>query len=669
MKKLFLLLFVLGVTAFSQNEKIKDILILQDQRNPGKLIQYLKDEDAGIAKRAAIALANIQDTTVIPDLITSLNDTRPDVSIASAFALGQMGKNKNAEEALINKLNNCKDDNINSKILEALGKTGSKNAFNIVLKFLTANENVLSAKLEAIATFAYRNISSPESTDFLIETSKNTTDRIKGECAFALFRSKNPELISKYSGEILALLKNEDTYTKMWTASLIGTQPIEKVFEEPLWACLENSDWKVQVNVLKTLEKYPLSDKHLNFAIKKIDDENEHISLAAIKYFKNAKLSPYLSYSKVFNKLISIIENTGGKYSFRQQGESAITFSGLAIDKNDAIKFIKPLLKSRNTRLKAKAIQALAETGSKEALNILLNTKSSDPLIPTNIIESISKLCSKVKITASQEQKIKNLFEISLKQKDMAVITTTAGVLADSVFKNLIPAKTLINTFNQLKTPDDIEPMTEIIKTLGEFSGNEVIAFLEKALTNDDRILSKESANSLKKITGKSYEDKITANTKAGYSDYDWKYLTSLKDKNIMVIKTERGIIKVRLNPDEAPFTVLSFCKLIDKKFFDGLVFHRVVSNFVIQGGDPRGDGWGGPGYAIRTEIGLTNYKRGSVGVASAGKDTEGCQFFITHSPQLHLNGRYTIFGEVIEGMEIADKIQEGDKIISIDRL
>jgi cyclophilin family peptidyl-prolyl cis-trans isomerase len=114
---------------------------------------------------------------------------------------------------------------------------------------------------------------------------------------------------------------------------------------------------------------------------------------------------------------------------------------------------------------------------------------------------------------------------------------------------------------------------------------------------------------------------------------------------------------------DDAPFTVLNFMKLIKNKFYDGLSFHRVVPDFVAQGGDPRGDGWGGPGYQMRTEISAAQYERGSCGMASAGKDTEGSQFFITHIAMPHLDGRYTIFAKVVKGMEIVDRLQIGDTI------
>jgi cyclophilin family peptidyl-prolyl cis-trans isomerase len=111
----------------------------------------------------------------------------------------------------------------------------------------------------------------------------------------------------------------------------------------------------------------------------------------------------------------------------------------------------------------------------------------------------------------------------------------------------------------------------------------------------------------------------------------------------------------------------MSFLKLaIQRKFYTGLTFHRVVPNFVVQGGDPRGDGWGGPGYSIRSEFSPLTYETGVIGMASAGMDTEGSQFFITHSPQPHLDGRYSIFGKLVGGLDALNGILRGDTIKEI---
>jgi cyclophilin family peptidyl-prolyl cis-trans isomerase len=125
---------------------------------------------------------------------------------------------------------------------------------------------------------------------------------------------------------------------------------------------------------------------------------------------------------------------------------------------------------------------------------------------------------------------------------------------------------------------------------------------------------------------------------------------------------TERGTFDIELDAESAPNTVASFLALAHSGFYNGLTFHRVVPDFVVQGGDPRGDGWGGPGYTIRSEFSRRPFERGTVGIAHSGKDTGGSQFFVAVSPQPHLNGRYTVFGEVVRGLEVVDRIQPGDR-------
>jgi cyclophilin family peptidyl-prolyl cis-trans isomerase len=147
---------------------------------------------------------------------------------------------------------------------------------------------------------------------------------------------------------------------------------------------------------------------------------------------------------------------------------------------------------------------------------------------------------------------------------------------------------------------------------------------------------------------------------------HDWALLTSFRRNPTALVRTTRGTFRFELYYQEAPFTVESFISLARKHFYDGLLFHRVVPNFVVQGGDPRGDGTGGPPYTIRSEFGERSFRRGDVGIASSGKDTEGSQFFIMHSPAPHLDGRYTLFGTVIEGMDVVDRLEIGDRMLDI---
>jgi len=133
-------------------------------------------------------------------------------------------------------------------------------------------------------------------------------------------------------------------------------------------------------------------------------------------------------------------------------------------------------------------------------------------------------------------------------------------------------------------------------------------------------------------------------------------------------LETVHGTMRVKLFPDEAPIHVAAFLERVDAGFYDGLIWHRVVSNFVIQGGDPRGDGWGSDGENLRDEINGVRYERGTLGMPKAGKDTGGCQLFITHVPTPHLDGNYTVFGRVVVGLEVIDAIEVGDVILSIRR-
>ena len=132
------------------------------------------------------------------------------------------------------------------------------------------------------------------------------------------------------------------------------------------------------------------------------------------------------------------------------------------------------------------------------------------------------------------------------------------------------------------------------------------------------------------------------------------------------IIKTDKGDINIDFFDDDAPNTVKNFVDLITKKFYDGLTFHRVIPNFVIQGGCPTGDGTGGPGYHIDCEINDNLHVAGTLSMAHAGKDTGGSQFFICHSPQPHLDGVHTVFG-ITEDMDIVNAIDAGDKMLTVE--
>jgi peptidyl-prolyl cis-trans isomerase B (cyclophilin B) len=142
--------------------------------------------------------------------------------------------------------------------------------------------------------------------------------------------------------------------------------------------------------------------------------------------------------------------------------------------------------------------------------------------------------------------------------------------------------------------------------------------------------------------------------------DADKKYAASME--------TNRGTIEIELFAKEAPKTVNNFVFLAREGFYEGVSFHRVISNFVIQGGDPTGTGSGGPGYKFEDETRGNPHRHGtgSLSMANAGPNTNGSQFFITHSPQPHLDGKHTVFGQVTQGQDVVNAIRQGDKMLSV---
>jgi len=136
----------------------------------------------------------------------------------------------------------------------------------------------------------------------------------------------------------------------------------------------------------------------------------------------------------------------------------------------------------------------------------------------------------------------------------------------------------------------------------------------------------------------------------------------------LITMETNKGTIEIEMYPEHAPMTVNNFVFLTKEGYYDGITFHRVISNFMIQGGDPTGTGRGGPGYKFADETYGNPLKHGTgfLSMANAGPNTNGSQFFITHSPQPHLDGKHTVFGKVVDGMTVVNAIRQGDKMVTV---
>src|SRR5437660_904413 len=202
-----------------------------------------------------------------------------------------------------------------------------------------------------------------------------------------------------------------------------------------------------------------------------------------------------------------------------------------------------------------------------------------------------------------------------------------------------------------------------ILDALAKQKNKQASEAIKTGLDSSDHLIRRKAVALLKANGVGNFSDRIgtvkTSNTEADYR----RAIARIGRKVTATVVTSKGPFVIEFLPGDAPLTVDNFIKLARKAYFNGQTIPRVVPNFVIQAGDPRGDTNGGPGYQIRCEINEVRYERGAVGMALSGKDTGGSQWFVTHSPQPHLDGGYTVFGHVIRGMDVVDNIARGDII------
>ena len=250
----------------------------------------------------------------------------------------------------------------------------------------------------------------------------------------------------------------------------------------------------------------------------------------------------------------------------------------------------------------------------------------------------------------------------ALSRLDATLTGTVAEIAGRRVWKNF--ALPLVEIYESFNKPDAAEVKIAIISALEAIGSEEVLVLLEKALKDDHRGVSLAAANAIMKISGRDVHDLVPASTTIHATTPDILKLTKATVARVK-LKTARGSVVLRMLRS-APLTAANFIDLAEQGLYNGTSFHRLVPYFVAQGGDPRGDGSGGPGFFIRDEVGVVSHLRGTVGIATSGKDTGGSQFFINHGPNLHLDGNYTVFAMVESGMEVVDKLEAEDIVESI---
>jgi peptidylprolyl isomerase len=255
-------------------------------------------------------------------------------------------------------------------------------------------------------------------------------------------------------------------------------------------------------------------------------------------------------------------------------------------------------------------------------------------------------------------------FVNGLRTGDPAAGFICAPVLSDSLFLPLGSLAVLEEEDGKLALPEDLEAMQAILGAIGFTGATEAEQFLRREMKGPDGALRGAAAQALSALMGEEVEAPVEV--EGSGRQVDWEALAALGPRPKLILETEKGTVTLVLDAESAPLTVQTIAGFAQEGLYDDTPFHRVVPNFVVQGGDfSRQDGFGGPGFSIRSEFTQIPYQRGVLGMASSGKDTEGSQFFITHSMAPHLDGGYTAFGWVESGMDVVDVLYEEDRVLT----
>jgi cyclophilin family peptidyl-prolyl cis-trans isomerase/HEAT repeat protein len=301
----------------------------------------------------------------------------------------------------------------------------------------------------------------------------------------------------------------------------------------------------------------------------------------------------------------------------------------------------------------AQALGTLPAQRGEPRLRSMLS--DDDPRVPPAVVTALA---------AAHASGIEGIALDRLGARDFVLRSAAATALADVKAVAAVPA--LVAAYRAAAADSEYGARAAMLAAISRLDRQVARPLLDEALRDRDWAVRVRAAALLKEQGVASAQTAAAMRPAiAGHdvADPAWQQAVMPPYAPLAYIDTTKGTIEIELAITDAPLTVRNFVTLARRGFFNGRTVHRVVRDFVIQDGDPRGDGEGGPGYTIRDELNLRPYLRGTVGMALDWKDTGGSQFFITHSPQPHLDARYTVFGEVVSGMEVVDRLSTTDVI------
>ncbi|MEM7104327.1 MAG: peptidylprolyl isomerase [Bacteroidota bacterium] len=629
-------------TSFSlEDSTVRTIFNLQDERKTSDLLKFLSDENPGYRYLATSAFGSVQDSLAIDSLDALLDtETFEPIRQSAAYALGQI-QHPDGAKVIIRRFQSETSRTVQSAMLEAIGRCGTKeDLLNLgKIKTYQASDTLLQEGLvKGIYRFCLRGITDRLGTKKVIDILQipgiSPTARLYASAY--LQRAPNIDLNPFESTLVNLYLGEESADSRMFLAAALGKANGALARETLNKALATEKDYRVKCNILRAMTSYPFEVvKQSIFTA--ASDSNVHVAAVA---------SSLIGQNGGPDDVQEIMTLANAANSWQTKSNllgAALRCTPYRLTKTKDFysKGILDLYKnSANPYEKAALITALSEHLFNYPFIAQQTFAEIHPAISTAGVGALTSIRSHEdfnRMFGSRSGYAKRELDVYIKQaiesQDIALIGIAAGFLRnpDLDYKSTIGSLAFLETArDQLELPKDMETHIELQKTINFLSdGPEVEDFIPE------------------------FNHPI-----------EWNAVSVIPDSTAAEIITSRGTIKLILLTKAAPGSASNFASLAKSGFYDKKNFHRVVPNFVVQGGCPRGDGWGSLDYSIRSEVGpLTYDAEGYVGMASAGKDTECTQWFITHSPTPHLDGRYTIFAKVVDGMNVVHNLQIGDQI------
>jgi peptidylprolyl isomerase len=635
----------------------------QTARDGSVLVVALGNADPVVRARAAFALGSVQDPTAVPALLQALSDPDARVRADVAFALGQSA-DSTAEGALLAALDRETDPAARAEMLDALGKTGGS-ASLAVLAGRAAEGDERAVLALALGRYGLRGIHDPDAVTRLAGFATDPDPLVGADAAWYFARadttawaSAAPELRRAIDG--LDPRSDGDAGTAIHLLAALGRLDHREDRDRLLEWLNDAADWRVRVSAARALAGFTRDSLVTAELMQSLDDPRVHVAVEAARALSAE------------DSLDSDVETAVGKRVISRPGPWQISVELLpAIARAGHSRLVLLWLlwldgnPPRDVTAYSAGLRALGWGDGREAYLILQHAATRpEPRISTAALEALAQWWSRgVRTEELTPERYFAVFERALRGRDVAAVATLAPVLADSALRPLGSVALLEEVYGGLAAPDDVEAMVAVLEALGKAGDPAARPTLETALGSASPAVRRAAAAALEELTGEMVA--APAGPEEPLRQVDWEFLRARGARPVLRLDTAKGAIELELDAESAPQTVETVLRLAEEGGYDGVPFHRVVPNFVIQGGDvERGDGWGGPGFAIHSELTRIPYDRGTVGMASAGKDTEGSQYFVTHSMQPHLDGRYSAFGRVVSGMNVVDAILVGDEVV-----